>query len=173
MLHARLTLCDPESASRLHPNDGARIVRALEIYELTGKPLSAQRNHEHTNYHPLPPHTIYIGLTAPRELLYERINQRCREMVASGLIEEMARLLEMGYDKKLKPFQSIGYRHALWQLYGLVTPQEMLRLFQRDTRHFAKRQLTWFRRDPRIDWYDMTHFSSYDLISLITRTCRP
>jgi tRNA dimethylallyltransferase len=154
-LHEQLKVCDPETAEKLHPNDVFRIIRALEVWELTGKPLSRQRLFKDDQYQKLDPSILYIGLTAPREVLYQRINQRCVTMLAQGLIEETLTLLNNGYSPNLKPLQSIGYRHANLYLKGLVTQTEMLRLMQRDTRHFAKRQLTWFRRDPRIRWYDI------------------
>lgn len=153
-LHEKLKTCDPVTAEKLHPNDVLRIIRALEIWELTGKPLSSQRQFKDDHYHKLDPSILYVGLTAPRHILYERINQRCVTMLSQGLIEETLSLLNNGYSANLKPLQSIGYRHAILYLKGLVTRTEMLRLMQRDTRHFAKRQLTWFRRDPRIRWYD-------------------
>lgn len=171
-LHARLAVCDPVTAARLHPHDSVRIIRALEVYELTGAPFSAQQTGAHDNYPELDPGIIYVGLTAPRPLLYERINQRCRHMLDAGLIGETTHILAQGYSKKLKPLQSIGYRHAIWYLDGLVTAAEMLRLLQRDTRHFAKRQLTWFRRDPRIKWYDTALFSADQILSELSQTCR-
>jgi len=155
LLHEELKKRDPETAEQLHPNDVLRITRALEVFELTGKTISSQRQFKDDQYQTLDPSIVYIGLTAPRNLIYERINQRCVEMLSQGLIEETLGLMREGYSLTLKPLQSIGYRHAIWFLKGLVTQPEMLRLLQRDTRHFAKRQLTWFRRDPRISWYDI------------------
>ncbi|MCO1600231.1 tRNA (adenosine(37)-N6)-dimethylallyltransferase MiaA [Desulfosporosinus nitroreducens] len=155
LLHEELKKRDPETAEQLHPNDVLRINRALEVFELTGKTISSQRQFKDDQYQTLDPSIVYIGLSAPRNLIYERINQRCVEMLSQGLIEETLSLMREGYSITLKPLQSIGYRHAIWYLKGLVTQPEMLRLLQRDTRHFAKRQLTWFRRDPRISWYDI------------------
>ncbi|MCB8816302.1 tRNA (adenosine(37)-N6)-dimethylallyltransferase MiaA [Desulfosporosinus shakirovi] len=155
LLHEELKKRDPETAEQLHPNDVLRVTRALEIFELTGKTISSQRQFKDDQYQTLDSSIVYIGLTAPRNLIYERINQRCVEMLSQGLINETLSLMREGYSLTLKPLQSIGYRHAIWFLKGLVTQREMLRLLQRDTRHFAKRQLTWFRRDPRISWYDL------------------
>lgn len=171
-LHKQLAQRDPPSASRLHINDTARIVRALEVYDLTGLPLSHQRYYKENEYLNLDESIVYIGLTAPRDLIYERINKRCEIMLESGLIEETKRLLEEGYSPRLKALQSIGYRHAVYQLTGKVTQKEMLRLMQRDTRHFAKRQLTWFRRDPRIKWYDITIHPIDWIVKDISNTCR-
>ncbi|HZK52717.1 MAG TPA: tRNA (adenosine(37)-N6)-dimethylallyltransferase MiaA [Desulfosporosinus sp.] len=170
-LHEVLKETDRETAQQLHPNDVFRVIRALEVFELTGKTLSSQRQFRDNEYKPLDPSILYIGLTASRERIYERINQRCVSMVSQGLIEETMALLDLGYSPTLKPLQSIGYRHSLWYIKGLVTQPEMLRLLQRDTRHFAKRQLTWFRRDPRISWYDIETDKNV-LLRDIVNTCR-
>ena len=170
-LHEALKECDLKTADQLHPNDVFRIIRALEVFELTGKTLSSQRQFRDNEYRPLDSSILYIGLTAPRDVIYERINQRCIMMLSQGLIEETLNLLNLGYAPTLKPLQSIGYRHALWYLKGLVTQPEMLRLLQRDTRHFAKRQLTWFRRDPRISWYDR-EIELNVILKSIVQTCR-
>lgn len=170
-LFAALKQYDPQSAARLHPNDILRVIRALEVYELTGKTLSSQRQSQENSYRALDNSVIYVGLNAPREILYQRINQRSELMLAEGLLEETQEILRKGYSPQLKPLQSIGYRHAIWHLQGLVTREEMLRLLQRDTRHFAKRQLTWFHRDPRIKWYDITQTSIGNIVENITLTC--
>lgn len=170
-LHRELAKRDPASAAILHYNDTARIVRALEVQEITGRPLSDQRSYQEKNYPPLDKSVVYIGLDAPRELIYQRINKRCEDMVHLGLIEETAALLREGYSPKLKPLQSIGYRHALYYLFGKVTMTEMLRILQRDSRHYAKRQLTWFKRDPRIKWFDISAVSRADILSEILHTC--
>lgn len=169
-LFETLKKLDPLSAERLHINDTIRVIRALEVFELTGKTLSSQRQSENS-YLPLDNSIIYIGLTAPREILYQRINLRCEQMLSQGLLEETQQILQKGYSPKLKPLRSIGYRHAIWHLYGFVTLDEMLRLLKRDTRHFAKRQLTWFLRDPRITWYDITQTSIENIVEEISLTC--
>jgi len=169
-LHEALKKCDPTTAEQLHPNDVFRIIRALEVLELTGKTLSSQRQFRDNEYQSLDPSIIYVGLTAPRDVIYERINQRCVQMLSQGLIDETLSLLKYGYSPTLKPLQSIGYRHVLWYLKGLVSQEEMLRLLQRDTRHFAKRQLTWFRRDPRISWYDIETETDV-IVEDIVQTC--
>ncbi|HVJ48660.1 tRNA (adenosine(37)-N6)-dimethylallyltransferase MiaA [Desulfitobacterium sp.] len=171
-LHQMLAKRDPASAGRLHPNDTRRIIRALEVFDLTGKPFSEQRGNLDYEYPPLDPAIFYIGLTASRGVIYDRINRRCEEMLHQGLLDETLALLKDGYDPRLKPLQSIGYRHAIWALTGKVTFPEMLRIFQRDTRHFAKRQLTWFRRDPRIQWYDTEIENLSNITEEIRKTCR-
>jgi len=171
-LHSLLEKYDPKSAEIIHVNDTTRLIRALEVLEITGKPLSVQRNYNEKKYPELDKSIVYVGLEAPRQYLYERINQRCMDMVNNGIIEEVMQLLKEGYSPKIKSLQSIGYRHALYFVYGLVTLEEMIRLFQRDTRHFAKRQLTWFKRDPRIKWYNICENSLNDIVYDIYNTCR-
>ncbi|NLI94006.1 MAG: tRNA (adenosine(37)-N6)-dimethylallyltransferase MiaA [Peptococcaceae bacterium] len=171
-LHGILAECDPASAQKLHPNDTSRIIRALEVYELTGKPLSAQRDYLEKEYSHLDESILYVGLTAPRSLLYERINQRCELMIEAGFIREVSSLLQEGYSPQLKAFQSIGYRHVVNYLRGILTFEEMMRLFKRDTRRFAKRQLTWFRRDPRVKWYDITNIGINRIANELSDTCR-
>jgi len=171
-LYLRLKQCDPLSAQKLHPNDTARIIRALEVFELTGKPLSQQRAYGEKEYGDLDKTIIYLGLTAPREIIYERINNRCEYMVKYGIIEEVSAILNQGYSPSLKPLQSIGYRHTVQYLRGLTTREEMLRLLKRDTRRFAKRQLTWFRRDPRLKWYDITKDTFAEIIADVLRETR-
>lgn len=171
-LHQALAQADPESAQRLHPHDVVRIIRALEVFELTGAKMSSRRQNLEKAYAPLNASVVYIGLTAPRETLYARINQRCDNMLVTGLIEETLNLEQDGYSLKLKPLQSIGYRHAGWYVKGLVSKGELTRLLKRDTRHFAKRQLTWFQRDPRITWYDISKMNMEELVTTIITTCR-
>jgi len=170
-LHSELAKRDPESAKRLHPNDTVRIIRALEVSQLAGKPYSEVRGNHDLHYPPLDPSIVYVGLTAPRDIIYERINLRCEKMIEAGLLEETLGLIKEGYSPKLKPLQSIGYRHALMYLFGKVTREEMIRLFQRDTRHFAKRQLTWFRRDPRLTWFDTYKEKPASILESIIATC--
>lgn len=158
-LHRALAERDPESAHRLHPNDGFRIIRALEIFELTGKPLTQEREFNEKAYAPLPERIIYIGLTMDRAGLYRKIDARCEQMIRRGLLTETLDIIRAGFHRNLKPLKSIGYRHAVWQLLGKVTAEEMLRLMQRDSRRYAKRQLTWFQRDPRVRWFDRSQAS--------------
>jgi tRNA dimethylallyltransferase len=149
-LHAQLTACDPQAASGIHINDRFRIIRALETYQATGRPISA---HQQAHRFARPRFaTFKIGLTMPRADLYARIDQRVDQMVSEGLLEEVRRLLAKGYDANLKSMQSIGYRHMIDHLYNGVAWDETLRLLKRDTRRYAKRQFTWFRADPDIEW---------------------
>ncbi|MDR1961090.1 MAG: tRNA (adenosine(37)-N6)-dimethylallyltransferase MiaA [Gracilibacteraceae bacterium] len=167
-LHRELRERDPVLAARLHPSDKARLIRALEVIDLTGRPLSEQRRFAEREYPPLPG-VLLFGLTAPRPWLYERINERAAAMLRGGLIEETAALLGAGYPPALKPLRSIGYRHAVAYLRGLTTEGETLRLLRRDTRHFAKRQWTWFRRDPRFIWFDVSEASVQEIAAQMKR----
>jgi tRNA dimethylallyltransferase len=150
-LYAELKEVDPEAAEKIHGHDKVRIMRALEVFQLTGKPISVyQSEHEFSDskYD-----TLKIGLELDRDKLYERIELRACEMLEAGLIDEVRGLLAAGYAKDLKPMQSLGYRHVIRYLENEYTFDEMMRTMIRDTRRYAKRQLTWFRGDPEIRWY--------------------
>ncbi len=149
-LHARLAACDPQTAARLHPNDTARVLRALEVVEVTGRPISAfHRTHRFAEE---PFTALLIGLDLARGQLYERIDRRVDAMLAAGFEEEVRRLLARGYGSQLKPMQSIGYSHLAAMITGRIDRVEAIRTLKRDTRRFAKRQLTWFRAAPGILW---------------------
>jgi len=149
-LYQKLRRHDPDTAERIHPNDSYRIIRALEVYELTGKPITAfQREHGFKDHRFI---ALKIGLHIDREVLYDRINHRVDAMIDSGFLDEVKRLLEMGYSDDLKSMQSIGYRHLIDFIKGRCSWDETLRTLKRDTRRYAKRQLTWFKADPEIIW---------------------
>lgn len=150
-LYARLRQADPSVVSSIHPNDRQRIIRALEVFELTGKPMSEwQKEH---SFKDSPFDTVKIGLEREREELYELINRRCQEMIAKDLVEEVKALMARGYSLDLKPLQSVGYRQIGLYLKGELGLEEAVSLMQRDSRHLAKRQLTWFRADKEICWF--------------------
>jgi tRNA dimethylallyltransferase len=149
-LHARLADCDPAAAAAIHVNDRVRIIRALETFQATGRPISALRR-EHRFARPRFAF-FKLGLAMPREELYARIDRRVDQMVAEGLLEEVQALLAQGCTADLKSMQSIGYRHMIDHLQHGVDWAETLRRLKRDTRRYAKRQLTWFRADPDIVW---------------------
>lgn len=149
-LHARLAAADPDTAVRLHPNDAVRILRALEVLEVSGRPLSHLQS-EH-RFADTPFIALKIGLALERDALYERINQRVDAMVANGLEQEVRSLLAQGYGIGLKSMQSIGYSHMAALIAGTLSHADCIRTLKRDTRRFAKRQLTWFRADPEIVW---------------------
>lgn len=149
-LHARLARHDPATAARLHPNDALRILRALEVLAVTGRPISElQRAHR---FGDAPFRVLKVGLALGREALYRRIDRRVEAMLAAGLEDEVRALLARGYGPQLKPMQSIGYSHLTAYIAGEVSLAECVRTLQRDTRRFAKRQLTWFRAEPEVVW---------------------
>jgi tRNA dimethylallyltransferase len=149
-LHQRLCRLDPETARRLHPHDTYRILRALEVVEASGKPIS--RHHREHGFEAQPFDALQIGLKMERELLYERINQRVDAMFAAGFREEVKNLMARGYAVDLKAMQSIGYRHMVDAIQGRISLAECLRTLKRDHRRYAKRQLTWFNANPEIVW---------------------
>lgn len=151
-LHDRLSQCDPVAARKIHPNDAFRIIRALEVYESTGKPISELHHRHHFKEGPF--EVLKIGLNLPRETLYDQINRRVDAMINLGLLPEVKGLLARGYTAELKPMQAIGYRHMVDYIQGVHSWQEALRTLKRDTRRYAKRQLTWFNADPEIVWTD-------------------
>ncbi len=152
VLLKELSECDPESAARIHPNDTQRLVRALEIYESTGFTWSELINSQQKEPYLL--NVLKIGLTCDREKLYDRINRRVSVMVDLGFEAEVRSLLEMGYTGSLNSMQSIGYRHMVNFIEGRWERDESLQLLARDTRRYAKRQYTWFRRDQKIQWFE-------------------
>jgi len=151
-LHQRLSRCDPDTAAKLHPHDTYRIIRALEIYELTGKTISD--HHRTHRFQDRPFRVLKIGLDLDRDLLYDRINLRVDAMIEAGLIDEVKGLLGKGYSPNLKSMQSIGYRHMVDLIENRLSIDEALRTLRRDTRRYAKRQLTWFNADPEIVWFN-------------------
>jgi tRNA dimethylallyltransferase len=149
-LYEKLKTLDPESAFRIHPHDRVRIVRALEIFHLTlQRPSSLIRRHGFRNN---AFEALKICMEIDRKQLYERINQRALEMMEGGLVAETEGLLKKGYSPDLKPMRSLGYRHVVKFLEGACTLDETTCELQRDTRRYAKRQLTWFGADPEMVW---------------------
>ena len=150
-LHQELQKVDAEAALRIHPHDLFRIIRALEVCYLGRKPISHfQREH---GFRDAPYDVLKIGLCCEREDLYKRIELRVERMAESGWVNEVRSLLNKGYGPGLKSMQSIGYRHILSHLFGGLTLEEAVRLIKRDTRRYAKRQITWFKADPEISWF--------------------
>ena len=150
VLYARLIHLDPATASRLHPHDTYRIVRALEVMAATGKPLSEFINAH--RFQDAPYEVLKLGLTLPREELYRRIELRVELMLEAGWLDEIEGLLSR-YPPDLKPLQALGYRHLINYLTGRWSWDEALTLLARDTRRYAKRQLTWFGSDPEVRWF--------------------
>ncbi len=151
-LHSQLAEIDPEAAARIGHNDLYRIVRALEVYEATGEPISRhQRRHAFAGagYD-----TLVVGIAPERKLLYDAIDRRFDAMVAAGFIDEVRGLLAQGCSPEAPPLKTIGYRQIAAFVRGELTLDEAIALAKRDSRRLAKRQMTWFRRDPEIHWLD-------------------
>lgn len=149
-LYAALAEVDPEAAARVHPNDESKIIRALEVHRLTGVPMSA--SHRQHGFHEAPFATLLIGLQRPKEELYRRIEERIDWQLAHGMVKETRSLLERGYSRHFGAMKGLGYRHVATQMAGEYDEAEMVRLFKRDTRRYAKRQMTWFRKEPGVHW---------------------
>ncbi|MET9798889.1 tRNA (adenosine(37)-N6)-dimethylallyltransferase MiaA [Nocardiopsis alba] len=158
LLHARLAEADPAAARTILPGNGRRIVRALEVIELTGRPFTANLP-DHTSFYPC----VQLGLTAPRPELDERIDLRVERMWDGGLLEEVRRLDPLGLREGRTASKALGYAQALSQLDGELTEAEAKESTARATRRFARRQESWFRRDPRVHWLP------YDAPNLVER----
>lgn len=159
-LHKMLEKIDKESAEKIHPNHLPRIIRSLEIYHLTGKPKSEQKNATESKYD-----YLLFGLTAEREVLYQRINTRVDKMIDSGLLNEVQELINQGITLENQCMQGIGYKEPYMFLTGQISREEFIDLLKQNSRHYAKRQLTWFRSMPNVIWktYDQKE-EIFDLI---------
>ncbi|MDB9822455.1 tRNA (adenosine(37)-N6)-dimethylallyltransferase MiaA [Deltaproteobacteria bacterium] len=151
-LHERLKKLDPESAQSIHPNDRTRVIRALEIINLTKQSLSSLVLQH--NFKDRPFKALKICLQVDRDRLYKRINERSVSMIKSGLLDETQELLKKGYSSKLRAMKSLGYRHAVEYLRKALNLEETILQLQRDTRRYSKRQLTWFKADPQMVWVE-------------------
>lgn len=152
-LHQVLKRLDPVAASRIAERDKPKVIRAIEVRLETGKPLS-----QHLDEKPRQPLTgfkvHFVGLDPAREDLYNRINERVCRMFEAGLIEEVRQLIARGIPSSVKPFEAIGYRHVIADLDSSIAREETIRIIQRDTRRYAKRQMTWFRKEADVTWFD-------------------
>ena len=155
-LYERLRAVDPESCESIHANNIKRVIRAIEFYEKTGKKISAHNREQRQNDSPY--NFAYFVLNDDRERIYERINERVDLMMAQGLTEEVRALRESGCRKDMVSMQGLGYKELLSYLEGETSLEEAVYLIKRDTRHFAKRQLTWFRREKEVIWIDKNVF---------------
>jgi tRNA dimethylallyltransferase len=159
-LHRILRRLDPQAARRIHPNDRNKLIRALEIcmvarqpvtrlYQAGAEPLSGFQQ-------------ILFGLDPPRAELYALLDERCSRMLEAGLVEEVRGILAMGYSATCKPFEAIGYKHALWQIEQKFPFEYIFDEMKKETRHYAKRQWTWFKKDTRVSW--MTGFGHFSQV---------
>ncbi len=151
-LHTELAVCDPQAAARLHPNDGVRILRALEVFEASGVPLSEWQQQHGFQRRRYP--ALCVGIQRPREELNQRINTRVEQMMSAGFLGEVEGLMARGYGPELKPMQGLGYRRLASHLAGEMGLEEAVESTRTDTRRFAKRQMTWFKREPDLAWVD-------------------
>lgn len=157
-VHSLLKEVDPESYNRLYPNDLKRVIRALEVFELTGKTIS--QYNDNNDFLNIPYNVYYFVLTMDREKLYERINKRVDIMIEQGLIDEVTKLKSMGYTADMQSMKGIGYKEILYYLDGKITLDEAIYQIKKGSRNYAKRQLTWFRKDKRVIWIDKDQFSN-------------
>ncbi|MEZ4292791.1 MAG: tRNA (adenosine(37)-N6)-dimethylallyltransferase MiaA [Myxococcota bacterium] len=151
-LHRRLAEFDPEAADKIHPNDVRRVVRALEILEQSGQRASSVRDAH--GFRDRPFRVLHLCIDPGREVLHERIARRSKAMIDGGLLREVRQLRELGYGPKLRPMQAIGYRHIQPVVDGADTLVNALAALETDTRRFARRQRTWIRAVPDVEWFD-------------------
>lgn len=150
-LHEMLKQVDPDSAVAIHANNIKRVIRALEYYKQTGKPISAHNQEQREKESPY--NLAYFVLNDDRNHLYQRIDQRIDEMLKEGLVGEVQRLKDMGYHKGMVSMQGLGYKEILSYLDETWSLDEAVYVLKRDTRHFAKRQITWFKREKQVEWF--------------------
>lgn len=161
-LHARLAEADPASAEAIHANNVKRVIRALEFYRQTGAPISAH-NEEQRKKEPAY-NSAYFVLTEERSVLYRRIEKRIDKMIEEGLVEEVRALMAEGCTAGMVSMQGLGYKEILSYLNGECTLAEAVSVLKRDTRHFAKRQLTWFKRERDVLWFDKDAYADEEAI---------
>ncbi|NIR47410.1 tRNA (adenosine(37)-N6)-dimethylallyltransferase MiaA [candidate division KSB1 bacterium] len=161
-MYAELTSVDPDTADRLKPTDTQRILRGLEVFKITGEPLS-----QHQNKKPAPANfdPNMIGLTMDRQRLYRKIELRVDRMLAEGFVEEVKGLLKRGYGLHLNALQTVGYKQVIAFVENRISYEEMIKLMKQKTRNYAKRQLTWFRNDERIKWLDLSAYSDVSQVA--------
>jgi tRNA dimethylallyltransferase len=159
-LYTELMRVDPETATRLHPNDESKVMRALEVYRLSGRPLSTMQA-EH-GFQETPFSALLIGLERRKEALYRRIEERIDWQLTHGMVEETRLLLGQGYGRELGSMKGLGYRQVGAYLANECDYAEMVRRFKRDTRRFAKRQMTWFRSEAGVAWLSIEDDEPYE-----------
>ncbi len=156
VLHQELMAVDPESAEAIHENNSKRVIRALEYYKKTGKKISEHNQEQHERISPYD--FNYFVLTDDRAVLYDRIDRRVDQMIEEGLEDEVKELMKMDIPKSATSMQGLGYREMIGYLEGEYDLDRAVYLIKRNTRHFAKRQLTWFKREKEVTWIDKREF---------------
>lgn len=157
-VHKMLEEVDKKAAMEIHPNNTKRVIRALEYFKETGRPISEHNEEQRRKDSPY--QFVYFVLNRERATLYDRINLRIDQMLEAGLLDEVKSLAEKGYTKDMVSMQGLGYKEILAYLDGEMTMEEAIYILKRDTRHFAKRQLTWFKREKDVTWIDLDTFQS-------------
>lgn len=157
-LHELLRAVDPDSADNIHKNNVKRVIRALEYYEHTGEPISVHNERESKKLSPY--NFMYFVLNRNRDILYDRIDRRVDKMIADGLIDEVKGLLNRGYTRNLVSMQGLGYKEIAAYLNSECSLDEAVQILKRDTRHFAKRQLTWFRREKDVKFINYEDYGN-------------
>jgi tRNA dimethylallyltransferase len=158
-LHDQLKKVDEQAAQEIHPNNVKRVIRALEFYQQTGQKISQHNQEQRARSSPY--QFLYFVLNDEREKLYARIDTRVDQMLSNGLLEEVTTLADRGCTSDMVSMQGLGYKEILAYLNGSCTLEEAIHTLKRDTRHFAKRQLTWFKREPHVEWIEKPQFD-YD-----------
>ena len=161
-IHEMLKECDPISYREIHANNRKRVIRALEVFKLTGKPFSSYNAGE--DFYKSDYDVYYYVLTMDREKLYNRINKRVDIMIENGLLDECIKLMNMGYTSHMQSMQGIGYKEILYHLEGKIALDEAIDMIKQGTRNYAKRQLTWFRRDKRCVFLDKDKLSDEEIL---------
>ncbi len=157
-LHTLLQDCDAPSAKSIHENNVKRVIRALEFYHIHGTRISDHNEAERQKKSPY--QFEYFVLTNERDILYQRIDKRIDVMLEKGLVEEVQKLLDMGYNRELVSMQGLGYKEIVAYLMGECSLEDAVYILKRDTRHFAKRQITWFKREQDVDWIDKSTYKN-------------
>lgn len=155
-LHQMLREIDPESAKTIHANNRKRVIRAIEFFRQTGEQISVHNQQERGKESPY--NFLYYVINTDRDLLYQRIDHRIEMMLEQGLVEEVKRLSQMGCTRDMVSMQGLGYKEILSYLNGECTLEEAVYILKRDTRHFAKRQITWFKREQKVEWLSLPEF---------------
>ena len=161
-VHSLLKDIDEESYNKLYPNDLKRVIRALEVYKVSGKPMSEFAAEQ--NILDIPYNVYYFVLNMDRQKLYSRINSRVDIMMENNLIDEVIKLKEMGYNADMQSMKGIGYKEVLYYLNGEISLNEAVEMIKQGSRNYAKRQLTWFRKDTRVNWVNKDDFDGDDEI---------
>jgi len=163
-LYKELIKVDPESAAKMLQQNWKRVMRALEVFHTTGEPI--WKHHQKQSSSKEKKYLLkQFGLNWERKILYDNIDNRVDKMIAKGFVEEVKNILSMGYDKNLNSLNTVGYKEIIQYLGGEISLDRAIELIKRNTRHYAKRQLTWFRKDKRIQWFEVKNFNELDQVA--------